>query len=299
MTSDMHRPRRTLARRAVQAAVALSTLAVGLGLGGSTPAAATPVTHQIEIDGSPLFSRYFVVVGQGWLDANQLQTVTLNENQAYQIRTGNGAAAFTFKVDENGLVQYEEPYEAFLDGDGTGRLTLVGVDAAIDSRYLSGLGVLIANVPADNADWLRNQTVRLLPAASYMFQQSGGVIARVSVSLSDTGLWSYASQFAGYMDGNGTNKLTFYGYPLIVDARAAGGTGVLVQPLKGVSFTYTAVQPLVVLPATPFWLQIRGGEVTSVGFALENNGDITFDPALPLTVNTFHGLTRLTVTGAL
>lgn len=266
----------------------------------ANPARAT-ATHQIQIDGSPLFSRNFVVHGLGtpWMDADQVQTVTLVENRRYQIRAGAAAASFSFWADAAGHVQYDGVAESFLDGAGTGLLTLVGVDTTIDARYLSGAGVLLAYVPANNADWLRHRTVRLLPSPSYRWQQSSGVIASVSAALLADGTWSYGSAFAGYMGGNGTSTLTFYGYPLLVDARASGGVGVTVQPVWGLAFSHTSVQSLVLLPAHPFQLQIRGGELTGATFALNDAGQVTFDPALPMTVDSFHGLTRLAVNGPL
>jgi len=253
-------------------------------------------THDIQIDGSPLFTRDFAIVGQSWLAVDQVQTVSLQEGLRYRLVTGTSVASFTFWTDTAGNVHYDPAAESYLDGQGTTRLTLAGVDTTIDARYLTGAGVLFAGGHQRNEDWIRYEKVRLLPGSTYRWQQSSGVIAAATAALDAQGRWTYGSQYAGYLGGNGTTTLTFLGYPLIVDARASGGTGLQVQPIWGNTFTSTSVQTLVLLPAKPFHLQVRGGVVSGVSFGLTDDGRITFDAGQPLAVDTFHGLTRLTVT---
>jgi hypothetical protein len=271
-------------------------IAVGAVAAGAPPAAATQ-THQIEIDGSALFSRHFVVSGvTGWLAADQVQTVTVEEGRRYQIRAGAELADFTFSVDSAGRIGYESYAEPYLDGADTSRLTLVGVDTTIDARYLSGSGVLLAHVPPDNQDWLRYRTVRLLPSPVYTWQQGSGVVVNVRAALRRDGTWTYDEDYAGYMGGDGTRTLTFYGYPLLVDARAAGGTGVAVHNVWGLGFSPSGVQTAVLLPASTFVLQIRGGELSRGVFAMTDDGELTYDAALPFAVDRFDGMRRLTVT---
>jgi len=45
-----------------------------------------------------------------------------------------------------------------------------------------------------------------------------------------------------------------------------------------------------------FALQVRGGELTDARFAMDDHGEITFDPSLPLAVDRYDGVRRLTVT---
>lgn len=254
-------------------------------------------THDIQIDGSPLFTRDFVVIDRSsWLDADKVQTVTLEEGRRYRLITGTSVAPFTFWTDATGNVHYDPAAESYLDGQGTKRLTLVGVDTTVDARYLTGAGVIVAGGHPRNDDWIRYQKVRLLPSPTYRWQQSSGVLATATAALDTQGRWTYGGQYAGYLGGNGTTTLTFLGYPLIVDARASGGTGLDVQPIWGNTFTSTSVQTLVLLPAKPFSLQVRGGVVSTVSFGLTDDGRIIFDAGQPLAVDTFHGLTRLTVT---
>lgn len=281
--------------------ILISTL-VGLGVMASPAEAATP--HEIEIDGSPLFSRFFVVLGAtGWLPADSVQSVQLNEGRRYQIRTAALPADFTFWVDSAGRVDYDPHAESFLDGAGTSRLTMVGVDTTIDARYLSGSGVLISHAPPNNEDWLRHRTVRLLPGPVYTWQQGSGVVVNFRAALQRDGRWSYDEHYdlasGGYVSGNGTSTLTFFGRTLLVDGRAAGGVGVLVHNVWGLPFSFSGVQTVVLLPASTFTLQVHGHELSRAVFTMHDSGDIAFDPSLPLTVDRFDGIRRLTVTNPL
>ena len=269
------------------------------------PATAAPAvnTHQVEIDGSPLFTPGFLVQGvTGWLNGRQIQTVSLQENRQYYIQTGVSAVYGVFWGDAAGDIAYEPAAEPYFDGAGTPRLTLVGVQVTVDARYLSGIGLLLASSAVQ--EWISYRTIRLLPQPYLYWQQGSGIVVNFRTALRPDGTWSYDTRFDldhnGYVRGNGTSTLTFYGYPLLVDARSAGGTGVLVHSVAGLQFTPSAVQTVVVLPTSRFYLQIASGPVVSdAPFALEDNGQITFDPSLPYRVDSFQGMRRLTVTGPL
>lgn len=270
------------------------------GLGLATPVAHAATTHQVRIDGSPLFSRFFHVFGvTGWLDANQVQTVTLEEGRTYQIATAATPASFTFWVNPKGQVRYAAENETFLGGDGSDTLVLDGLDVTVDARYLSGSGVLISHVPPNAEDWLQHETVRLLPAPVYTFQQGSGVVVNFRTALGKDGKWYYPDTYEAYVDGNGTSTLTLYGFVLLVDGRAGGGTGIGVHFVWGLPFSFSGVQTAVLLPAGVFALRVRGGEPTDARFAMDDHGEITFDPALPLAVDRYDGVRRLTVTAPL
>ncbi|GAB3892538.1 hypothetical protein ACFQ1S_13905 [Kibdelosporangium lantanae] len=283
----------------------IATVAATAALLGFAPGVvrAAP-THDVQIDGSALFSRMFVVLGvTSWLRSDEVQTVQLHEDTPYRIRTTTGAADFTFTVDSAGKINYGAEAEWFLDGAGGTKLTLVGVDTTVDARYLSGSGVLISDQPPNNQDWLRYRTVRLLPGSTYSWQQSSGVVVPFTAGLRWDGTWFYDQHYdvanGGYIGGNDTKTLTFYGRTLLIDARAAGGTGVSVQDVWGLPFSYSGTQTVVLLPASPFRLQVRAGESTNAVFAMADSGDITFDPAVPLAVDRYDGTRRLTVTAPL
>jgi hypothetical protein len=283
--------------------VVLGTMLVGFGLSaGVTPGAQAATTHQVRIDGSALFSRYFQVVGvTDWLETNQVQTVALEEGRSYRVSTTVTPADFTFSVDSAGHIRYAAENETFLGGADSETLVLEGLAVTVDARYLSSLGVLM--VPATNDDWLRHATVRLLPAPGYALQQGSGVLVNFRPALQRDGTWSYDARYdieqGGYVSGNGTSTLTLHGFVLLVDGRAGGGTGILVHSLWGLSFAPSGVQTVVLLPASLFVLQVRAGEITRARFAMDDHGQITFDPALPLAVDRYDGVRRLTVTAPL
>jgi hypothetical protein len=285
-------------------AALVATMAVlGFTAIATPPAQAATTTHQVRIDGSALFSRFFYVYGvTGWLDAHQVQTVTLDEGRNYQVAAGASPADFTFSVDSAGHVQYAAEDGTFLAGAGSDTLLLEGLDATVDARYLSGSGVLIANVPPNNDDWLQYKTVRLLPAPIYTFQQGSGVVVNFHTALRRDGTWSYDPRYdieqGGYVAGNGTSTLVLHGFVLLVDGRSAGGTGILVQSVWGLPFSFSGVQTVVLLPAG-FGLQVRGGDVPRARFAMDDRGEITFDPTMPLAVDRYDGVRRLTVTAPL
>jgi hypothetical protein len=232
-----------------------------------------------------------------------VQTVTVEEGHSYRVYAAASPADFTFTVDSAGHVRYGAEHETFLGGAGSDTLVLEGLAVTVDARYLSGSGVLISGVPPDNDDWLRHATVRLLPAPVYAFQQGSGVLINFRTALRRDGTWSYDPRYdlgqGGYVAGNGTDTLTLHGFVLLVDGRAAGGTGILVHSVWGLPFADSGVQTAVLLPASWFALQVRAGELSRARFAMDDHGEITFDPAMPLTVDRYDGVRRLTVTAPL
>lgn len=288
----------------VRMLAALVAILAGLGFTVATPTAQAAITHKVRIDGSALFSRFFYVFGvTGWLDANQVQTLTLEEGRTYQVAAGASPADFTFSVDSAGHIRYAAENETFLGGAGSDTLVLEGLDVIVDARYLSGSGVLISHTRANNEDWLRYETVRLLPAPVYTFQQGSGVVVNFRTALRRDGTWFYDPRYdiaaGGYVAGTGTSTLTFYGFVLLVDGRAGGGTGILVHNVWGLQFDYSGVETVVLLPANVFVLQVRSGELSRAQFALDDRGGINFDPSLPLSVDRYDGVRRLTVTAPL
>ncbi|HEY0641127.1 MAG TPA: hypothetical protein VGD67_26140 [Pseudonocardiaceae bacterium] len=278
-------------------AVVVVLAAVGAA-GLLAPSAAAQAEFQVEIDARGLAARLFSVYPMtGFLDSAVVQTVTLPSGVDHRIWTYSPAADFMFRVDGAGNIDYPAEFEHFLDGDGTNRLTLVGLPVTVDARYLPGLGVLPVQAGNTRDDFISHETVRLLPSTVYYWQQGSGRTVNFRAALRRDGTWWYDARFDGYMAGRGTGTLTFYGYPLIVDARAAGGTGVLVHPVAGLAFDTSGVQTVVLLPADPYHLQVRAGVVAEPDFRLDDNGVFSFDAGAPFALDTFDGLTRLTVTG--
>jgi hypothetical protein len=201
-----------------------------------------------------------------------------------------------------GTVDYDHSFDAFLSGRGTSTLTVNGFAVTLDARYLSGSGVLLV---VGGADWIAYRTVRMVPASYYSVQQGSGVVADFQFKLGLDGHFAYQPAYdygaGGFLRGNGTSTLEFLGYPILVDARAAGGAGLTIQTIWGMPFAYTAVQFANLLPASYFALQVNSGVVTNAQFKLSASGVFSFSPSLApyLALDTFDGLTRLRALGPL
>jgi hypothetical protein len=127
------------------------------------------------------------------------------------------------------------------------------------------------------------------------------VVANFTLKLGVDGRWVYNAPLdvgaGGFLSGQGTSTLTIFGYPILVDARAAGGTGVVVQTVWGMPFSTTSVEYACLLPAQYYALQVRSGVVSNASFSLGTNGAFAIDPGATslLALDTFNGLRRLRV----
>jgi hypothetical protein len=251
-------------------------------------------TFPIKIDATPLVYHYFIIPGvtSSWVDSRSVQSFNLAPGEySFQID-------FTFRVTPLGTIEFDVAYNGFLGGRNTSTLTIGGLSVRLDARYLSGSGVLLV-IPT--TDWISYSTVRMVPASYYSVQQGSGVVADFSFKLGVDGHWAYSAAYdvasGGFLAGAGTSTLAFYGYPLLVDARASGGTGVTVQTIWGMPFSPTSVEYANLLPAQYFALQVRSGIVSQASFSLSPSGTFTIDPSATslLSLDTFHGLRRLNV----
>jgi len=267
----------------------------------------------INIDATKLFYRQFIIPGvtSAWTDSRTIQTLNLEPGE-YSFQIGSGFFAdFTFIVTPQGAVEYDSKFDTFLAGRSTSVLTIGGLEVTIDARYLSGSGVLLVG-PYTNEDWISARTIRLVPGSGYQVQQGSGVVCDFIFKLDVDGMFSYDPSFGlaagGFLEGAGTNRLEFYGFPVLVDSRISidaqsmdpePAWGVTIQPIWDMPFAKTGVIFADLLPAKGFQLQNKSGIVSTATFDLSPAGNISFVPTLPLKVDTFNGLSRLTVTGAL
>jgi hypothetical protein len=290
-------------RDVLRGAFGLAAGAIGAGLAaglGSSVAHASTGTFPIKIDATPLVYRYFIIPGvtSNWVDSRTVQSFNLAPGEySFQIASGY-YADFTFRVTSLGTIDFDVAYNGFLSGRNTSSLTIGGLSVTLDARYLSGSGVLLV-IPT--TDWITFSTCRMVPASYYSVQQGSGVVANFNFKLGVDGHWVYSGAYdvasGGFLTGAGTSSLGFYGYPLLVDARAAGGTGVTVQTIWGMPFSPTSVEYANLLPAQYFALQVRSGIVSQASFSLSPTGTFTIDSGATslVSLDTFHGLRRLNV----
>jgi len=257
------------------------------------------VTFPVKIDATKLMYRFFIIPGvtSTWVDSRTVQSFNLAPG-TYSFQVGSGYYAdFSFIVTATGVIDYSSTFSSFLSGRGTSTLSIDGLQVTLDARYLSGSGVLLV-VPLTDADWISFATV-MVPASYYSVQQGSGEVADFSFKLGVDGHWSYSAAYdvgaGGFLAGNGTSTLTFFGYPVLVDARAAGGAGVTIVPIWGMPFNTTSVEYVCLLPAASFSLLVRSGVVSAASFALASNGTFSIAPGSTslLALDTFHGLRRI------
>lgn len=275
-------------------------------------------THPIHIDATAVFGKAFALIGlRGWIDSTNVQTLQL-EPGTYQYQVRSGAVShLRFTVTDEGKVDYDPSLDAVVSGRGTDTLKVAGVEVTIDARYLTARGVLLSigqtkENPLTEEDWILHETVRLVPAPHYSLHQGSGQNVAFSFEVTLDGSIQYDAKYdvrrGAFAGGLGTSTLELHGFPILVDARRAGGRGLLIHPVSGLSFTPTAVQLTNLLPVAPggnpseeggfFVLQIAAGYVTEVRFSLDTQGNVSIekesDPYLEL--NDFHGVKRLRVT---
>ncbi len=252
-------------------------------------------TFSIQIDATQLVYRDFIIPGKtDWISSRTIQTLNL-EPAGYNFQVGSGYYTdFTFSVTPAGTVDYDASFNAFLSGRGSTTLTIAGFPVTLDARNLSGAGVLLV-IPATNEDWISYKTCRMVPASYYSVQQGSGEVTSFDFKLGLDGTFSYDPSYdssrGGFLAGSGTSTLKFLGYPILVDARAAGGTSLTILPIWGMPSSPTSVQLATLLPAPSFVLYISGAATKAV-FSLDVHGNFSFDSSLSpyLELQTFQGL---------
>ncbi len=239
--------------------------------GRMDPSPPDPAQGSINIDARPLSGRHFVLTNKtGWLDARTVQTLQLAPG-SYPFQVG-APVAFYFTVRQDGTIDYPADLK-FLSGRGTRTLRIEGVIVTLDARRLApGANVLIAHIPADNRDWITCKKLRMVPAKHYYVQQGSGHVVNMSFEVTRDGRVLFDPGL-NYVRGNGTSTLEFLGYLVHVDARRAGGHGLMVHFVSGIAMTYTKEQTLYLLPTSSHWLQV-GNKLSDAGFTLQDNGSI-------------------------
>lgn len=174
-------------------------------------------TFPIQIDATQLVYRDFFIptITNHFINSRIVQTLSLHPG-TYNFQVGSGYVAdFTFSVTAQGTVDYDASFDTFLTGRGSSTLKILGFQVTLDARYLSGLGVLLV-VPHTAEDFITFKTCRMVPASFYSVQQGSGEVASFTFKLGLDGNFSFdQSKFGGFLGGNGTSTLEFFGYPVI------------------------------------------------------------------------------------
>ncbi len=257
----------------------------------------------IEIDATNKdlpFGQFLIVPASDTLiDATKIQTLMLEPGKNYQFVFQSAVLSeWTFRVDQNGKVQYDDLFDltngGFLTGRGTTRLTLVGYPVTFDATSLSGGGVVLG-VKGQKFEWIGARTFRLLPQANYYVLQGSGspgdfhfavtLPSKKGNTTSKGGLFDYDPAYdvckkpRGFLAGRGTNRLQFLGYPILVNACAAGDEPTIsnIQSMRA-----DKVPVMTFLPGAYRFSVVRGvGNEAHLDFVIDREGDVanvSFDP---------------------
>jgi len=241
----------------------------------------------------------------GWTATTQAYTVALSPG-AYIFQVGSGSTdTFAFTVTSTGKIAYDPSYAAFLSGEGTSKLVILGYKVTFDARYITGQ-VYFEELYDGSSMALTLATLTMVPMGDYTVGNQ--TVCAFSFGIDVNGKFTYSESYDisqnGFLQGKGTSTLAFLGYPLLIDARNAGGTGVILQPVSfGVpsamsGVEYVSLLPFDVSPLGPgYALQFGNVPVSTTGFDLDLTGGLKLHGELPYTlaVDSFHGLKRLSV----
>ncbi|MEV0966610.1 Ig-like domain repeat protein, partial [Streptomyces sp. NPDC049910] len=221
----------------------------------------------IRIDTSCLSHTRFLLPehNSGYIDGADAPPLHVEPGQySYQIASGL-LANFHFTVGSDGLLDYPESCDAFVEGRGTKTLTVRGFAITLDGTSLSH--DLLPTI--SGADLLaRDQTheLTLLPAVGYGFQPAAGLVGDFRFNVSVDGNVVVDSRYSGFAQAEG-RTLTIDGYKLTVDGRKLSH-GLLPMNLLGGAAVLTRDQTheLTLLPAVGYGFQPAAGLVGDFRF---------------------------------
>ena len=241
----------------------------------------------------------------GWTENTQAYTVEMVEGDfLFQIESG-GVDSFHFQVQGDGTITYADDYAPFLSGAGTSKLIVKGYEVQIDARYITTEVFWSANLSFPPVPITLN-TYFLIPLGGYKVspieENDWGFGVDGSGKFQYPKAFDYNPTFptysqTGFLQGMGTTTLTILGYPLLVDARNTGGSGLRVDPGNGVPFAASGVAYVNMLPEYTYALEFEDGVPSLATFSVTDAGEITLHQELPweLSLDHFHGVPRLTV----
>lgn len=116
----------------------------------------------------------------------------------------------------------------------------------------------------------------VMPATGYGFQ-AGTIVANLSYGVGRDGGVDFSESSSGFLTGKGTNTLVILGYPMVLSGTQAD------SDLIGIANVGLRAQTpreliAVLVPAQGYLPQTANG-VCSMGFNVEQDGAITFNPA--------------------
>jgi hypothetical protein len=205
----------------------------------------------------------------------------------------------------NGIVDYDHSIDSIVSGRGTNTLVLIGVNITIDASYIIGRGVNLGGVWDDFRAKVKGNFLPNWTTHTYSFIVGSGLVAAFNFRIDISGKVIFDDIYCGYASGSGSNCLTLFGYPVLVDARMTTNPSFEVvgpwddtmvdnhNPKSASKVVMGNFMPLRGnITELLYGLKIDAlGHQT--GFFLNNRGIITLSPGF--TKDRFNGLLRIKV----
>lgn len=262
---------------------------------------------EIQIDARKLYYTYFILetVNSSFERKNSREVVTLKLPAGKYYYQVSSAASFSFEVTSEGKIDYNPELYTFLRGRGTTELIVDGLEVTIDARYLTGSGIIV-DVNAPEVPFVIFEKLRLLPLAKTYLEQGSGLVASFTYGLDVNGNFSYDQAYdlnqGGFLGGQGTSTLIFYGYPVVIDTRASKAPVLLLAEIANSNISPSKKVLIAnLLPVNGIALNIDSGVVTKSSFGVNIDGKLIVDSdsASSFTVSEFKGIPLLIGTESL
>ncbi|MFH1726151.1 MAG: hypothetical protein ABII00_16200 [Elusimicrobiota bacterium] len=231
------------------------------------PSAHAQTTFPVTIDAGALTGGWYIPGSSPWHTSGQVISLDLLPG-AYGFTYGT-VAGFGFTVDAGGKIHYD-PGLSFLSGEGSSTLIVDGFPATVNADAVPNRwyiqGITQGSPTGDTISTV------LIPG-EYHLQHTGGMTTTFSVD--ENGLVQYDPALT-YLSGAGTSTLVVAPdtFEITIDASALAGSwyipGVGSTPPGGHAVSLT------VLPGQYGFIY---GTVAGVGFSVDENGLIQYDPA--------------------
>lgn len=256
----------------------------------------------IQIDATRLYYPTFQIPGfTNFLDSRMLQTTDLDPG-SYTFQVASGSIAFQFQVADDGTLDYSSELDTFLQGRGTPQLIVDGLEVTIDARYLSGIGVIV-DANAAFSQFLQYDTIRLLPSTAIQVQQGSALVASFTYGLDVNGKFFYDSTYdlsnGGFLEGQSTSTLVFYGYPIVIDTRAANTSLLLLGDIPSCQVNSVLLVNLLPVDGIRLNTDTLGVTQSSFGVDLEGKLLVASPSVASFTVGLFKGIPRIEATALL
>ncbi|MFE6101560.1 Ig-like domain-containing protein [Streptomyces laurentii] len=206
--------------------------------------------------------------------------VELPAGTGYRLGLGNGvAAAVAFDVRADGTLAFAAPYDAFLTGRGTRRLTVRGVPVLVDARSLDH--PLTPDLPgAAPLAPDRTHELRLLPASGYRLRVAAGTAdGGVDFAVTAAGTVRLPPEAAGIAEAAG-NTLTVRGRTVTVDGRGLSHGLLPVgvpDAAAGAFLSPATTHRLTLLPAAGYVFHAGPGVPADFSYTVRRDGTVDYD----------------------